>query len=83
MEHLVCALLEAVLLVTALCMDALVASFAYGADGIRIPWRSVGVIDLVCTSTLALSLVAGNLLQPYLPLPLTRLLYYNIKHIIL
>lgn len=39
--------LEALLLVTALSVDAFVASFAYGANKIRIPLSSVAVINLI------------------------------------
>lgn len=72
MDGFLDALPQAVLLVTALCMDTLVASFAYGTGGICIPGRSVLVIDGICTGTLGLSLLVGNLLGPLLPPGLTR-----------
>lgn len=59
------------MLVTALSVDAFVASFAYGAGGIRIPARSVAVINVVCSGFLVLALLLGALLRPFLPPSLT------------
>ena len=39
------------LLVLALCLDAFVASFSYGASRIRIPLSSALVLDIICTAT--------------------------------
>lgn len=59
--------LEAVVLVTALSVDSFVASFAYGADKIKIPIRSVLTISGICSGILMLSLLIGSLLRPYIP----------------
>ena len=59
--------IEAILLVTALAMDAFVASFAYGTNKIKIPFASIMVINLVCGIVLALSLFLGAIISPYLP----------------
>lgn len=53
------AVLEALLLVVALSMDAFVASFAYGAQRIKIPFSSAAIISVICTAMLAVSLLAG------------------------
>lgn len=59
--------LEALLIVTALSMDAFVSSFAYGANKIKMPFLSIAVINLVCCSILALSLLFGNIVRSFLP----------------
>lgn len=64
--------LEALLLVVALSLDAFVASFAYGAQRIRIPFSSAVIISVICTAMLAVSLLLGTLLRPFLPQGLTR-----------
>ena len=70
MNGLFYAVLEA--LVVALSMDAFVASFAYGAQRIKIPFSSAAIISVICTAMLAVSLLAGALLRPFLPQGLTR-----------
>lgn len=59
------AVLEALLLVVALSMDAFVASFAYGAQRIKIPFSSAAIISVICTAMLAVSLLAGALLRHF------------------
>ena len=49
MNGLFYAVLEALLLVVALSMDAFVASFAYGAQRIKIPFSSAAIISVICT----------------------------------
>ncbi|EKQ53413.1 MULTISPECIES: sporulation membrane protein YtaF [unclassified Clostridium] len=60
-------MLESLLLVSSLCIDSFVASIAYGTSKIRIPPSSVIVINLVCTSTLAISLFIGSIIKSLLP----------------
>lgn len=72
------AALEALLLVVALSLDAFVASFAYGAQRIRIPYSSAAIISVICTAMLAVSLLAGSLLRPFLPQSLTKGLCFAI-----
>ena len=67
MQAFLLTLLQAFLLVAALSVDAFVASFAYGADRIKIPVSSLLVICGVCTGILGVSLVLGGLIQPFLP----------------
>ena len=69
---------EALLLVVALSLDAFVASFAYGAQRIRIPYSSAAIISVICTAMLAVSLLAGSLLRPFLPQSLTKGLCFAI-----
>lgn len=56
-------LLEAVLLVTALSLDAFVASVTYGTDKIRISLPCTCIISAVCSSLLGASLLAGNVFR--------------------
>ena len=78
MNDLFYAALEALLLVVALSLDAFVASFAYGAQRIRIPYSSAAIISVHCTAMLAVSLLAGSLLRPFLPQSLTKGLCFAI-----
>lgn len=61
------AILESLVLVTALSVDAFVASFAYGTNQIKIPFRSVAVISAICSAILAVSLFLGALVRPFMP----------------
>ena len=70
--------LEAAVLVCALTLDGFVASFAYGADRIRIPLRSALVIDFVCTLTMTLSLFLGETVRAYIPAPALKMLCFSI-----
>ena len=54
---------QAILLVSALSMDAFVASFAYGTDRIRIPFISNVVISFVCTCILSIALLFGSFIN--------------------
>lgn len=65
------ALLEVLLIVTALTLDAFVSAFAYGANKIKIPFSSVLVINLICTSILGFSLLLGNFIGHLLPADFT------------
>lgn len=60
-------MLEAILLVTALSIDAFVASIAYGTNKIKIPFRSVATINIVCTFLLGLSLYFGSIVREVIP----------------
>ena len=53
-------LLQAFLLVLALSIDALLASFAYGSRKIRIPLKSLLIISFICTGILGLTLLLGT-----------------------
>ncbi|MDO5516738.1 MAG: sporulation membrane protein YtaF [Clostridium sp.] len=60
-------MIESLLLVSSLCIDSFVASIAYGTSKIKIPLLSAIIINLVCTSTLALSLFLGSVVKDFLP----------------
>ena len=70
--------LEALMLVTVLSTDAFVASFAYGANRIRIPFSCVLLINIICRIILAASLLLGALIRPYITESFTKLLSFAI-----
>lgn len=59
--------LEAILITTALSMDAFVSGFAYGANKIKIPFISVIIINIVCSVILGISLFLGTFIGQYIP----------------
>lgn len=59
--------LEALLLVSALSLDAFAASFAFGVEKIRVPFSSAVVISVVCSAMLTISLFFGSFVKPWLP----------------
>ena len=61
-------------LVCALSVDLFVATFAYGAGKIKIPFIPGLVISVVCTLMLFFSLVFGRVITPYIPEFLTGLI---------
>lgn len=60
-------MLTSLLLVSSLCIDSFVASISYGTSKIRIPPLSIIIINLVCTATLACSLLIGSIFKSFLP----------------
>lgn len=69
---------EAILLVTALSVDAFVASFAYGTNHIKIPFRSVVVINVICSFILAVTLILGAVLRPFISEAVTKAICFVI-----
>lgn len=60
-------MLESILLVTALSIDAFVASIAYGTNKIKIPFLSVVTINIVCSALLGISLYLGSIVGELVP----------------
>ena len=56
-------LMEALILVVALSVDSFVASFAYGANKIKIPLSSILIINGLCSGILVVSLFIGGSIQ--------------------
>ena len=69
---------ESIMIVTALSMDAFVASFAYGTNKIKIPFSSVTVINVVCSSILAISLFLGSIISGFIPENITHIICFFI-----
>ena len=59
-------IVEMLILVFALSIDALVASFAYGSQRIKIPVKSVLTLSLICSGILALALYLGTQAAMYI-----------------
>ncbi len=75
-------IVEAFLLASSLSMDAFVASFAYGSNKIKIPFKSVQIINIICSSILGLSLLIGTIVKDFLPHQLTTAICFSILFII-
>ncbi len=58
--------LDAILLVSALSMDAFVASFAYGTSKIKIPFKSAIIINIVCSTILGIALFMGSIISNFI-----------------
>lgn len=70
--------MQMVLLVAALCLDSFVASFAFGAQGIRIPVCSALLVSLLCSIFFGGSLFLGSALGPLLPASLSSAISFCI-----
>jgi len=71
-------ILEAIMLASALSMDAFVSGFAYGSNKIKIPMLSVQIINVICSSILGISLLVGTVLKQYIPSWLTLIICFVI-----
>ena len=71
-----------IMLVTALCLDAFAASFAYGLQNTKIPILSMSVISLVCTLVLAVSTGIGSLIKQIIPVNITGIICFIILFVI-
>ncbi len=78
MHHLLLSIIESTLFVTALSTDALIASFAYGSNKIKMPFLSVQVIAFLSTGILGISLMLGVFIMPYIPNKLLKLISFLI-----
>jgi putative sporulation protein YtaF len=75
-------ILEAVAIAAALSVDAFVAGFAYGARQIRLSWKSILLINLICSAIVGLSLGLGSLVAGFLPEGLQRGLCFGLLFIL-
>ncbi len=71
-------IIEILLLVIALSIDSLAASFAYGMNRIRIPVTSMMILAGISGGALALSMVAGQFLRQIIPASFTVYLSFVI-----
>jgi putative sporulation protein YtaF len=67
-----------ILLVTALCLDAFAASLAYAINKTEIPFRSMTVISLICTTVLGISLGIGSAVKQIIPVNVTGIICFII-----
>lgn len=70
--------MENILLVLALSLDAFVASMAYGTNKIKIPFLSIVIINIVCSSFLASAMFFGSQIKKFLPEGITLTLSFAI-----
>lgn len=70
--------LEALTLASALSIDAFVASFAYGSRKIRLPFKSVQIINFICGGITGISLLAGSALRSYIPETATTVICFAV-----
>lgn len=75
-------MIESLLLVSSVCLDAFVASIAYGTNKIKIPFYSSVVISIIGSIFLGISLFLGNFIKDFLPGNLPILLSFCILMII-
>ncbi|MFW5647801.1 MAG: sporulation membrane protein YtaF [Candidatus Alkaliphilus sp. MAG34] len=66
-------MVETLLLVFTLSLDAFVASVAYGTNEIKIPFISTAIINITCSSLLAFSLFLGSVVKKIVPESITLL----------
>lgn len=69
-------IMESLILVTALSLDAFVACFAYGTNKIKIPFTSALVLTTISSLMLTISLALGFIIKPYLPQELTHIICF-------
>lgn len=69
---------EAVLLASALSIDAFIACFAYGSNQIKIPAKSIQIINIICSIIFGISLLGGTWVRQYIPGRLTTLICFVI-----
>ncbi|NMC57353.1 MAG: sporulation membrane protein YtaF [Eubacteriaceae bacterium] len=67
-----------ILLITAICVDAFITSFAYGAAKTKIPLLSIAVISIICTAVFALSLSIGTAASQIIPQNLSKIICFAI-----
>ena len=75
-------MIESLLLVSSICIDAFVASMAYGSNKIKIPIISSIVISIVGSIILGISLFVGGLIKDFLPGTLPIALSFSILMIL-
>lgn len=60
-------MLESLFIVVAICIDSLAIGIAYGMKKIKIPIKSLLLINTVCTGVLSVAMFLGNVLKNILP----------------
>lgn len=69
---------QTLILVMALAIDAFACSFAYGANQIKIPFKSTLLINVICTGLLGVGLFLGTALGSVFPEELVQWLAFTI-----
>lgn len=71
-------MLETLLLVLSISIDSFIASISYGTSKIKIPLSSALIVDIICSSMLGLSLLAGSFLQNYISINAAKIFSFII-----
>ncbi|WP_409068515.1 sporulation membrane protein YtaF [Clostridium sp. FAM 1755] len=71
-------MIESLLLVLAVSLDAFVASIAYGTNKIKIPFASATIINIICSSVLGVSLFLGSVIKKFVPIKVTSIISFII-----
>ncbi|NFK10199.1 sporulation membrane protein YtaF [Clostridium botulinum] len=71
-------MIESILLVSALSLDAFAASVAYSTHKIKIPFISATIINVICSSFLAVSLFLGSIIKEFVPVKVTSTISFII-----
>lgn len=75
-------MIESLLLIISICLDAFFASIAYGTNKIKIPFISSFIISLIGALMLGISLFFGGFIKEFLPNKLAVILSFFILFII-
>lgn len=70
--------IEALMLVSALSLDAFAASFGFGTEKIKIPFSSTMIISTICSLLLTVSLLAGSYVKQLIPQNVTIIISFTI-----
>jgi len=65
-----------------LSIDAFAASFAYGSNRIKIPFKSVMLINIIGSIVLGISLYFGVIIRPFIPIEIAYGLSFGILFIL-
>lgn len=60
-------MLASLLLVLSISLDSFIASIAYGTNKIKIPFKSVLIIDIISSLVLGFSLALGSIIKDFIP----------------
>lgn len=75
-------MLESILLVLSLCVDACVASFAYGTNKIKIPLRSSIILTGISTLFLMISISTGSMIHSIIPEDIAHIICFLLLFIL-
>ena len=71
-------MLETLILVLSVSIDSFLASISYGTSKIKIPLRSVLILDIISSTMLGISLLIGTFLQDYISLNIAKTISFMI-----
>lgn len=71
-------MIESLLIVSSVCIDAFIASIAYGTNKIKIPIYSAIVISIIGSLVLGIALFFGGFIKDFLPGNLPRIMSFII-----